>query len=179
MILWRLDRLGGAGVLCALGSVAIVLITSTALAVRSSTDGLFGALMITVALVAIANATGSAIPLVLGFLVYGAVVLSQDVSPVVLLIIGGAMFISAMLFNIGTGLRRRPQVANQVWTQLAVTIAIVCAAAAGLFAIAWFAATRSTWDALVVPIALITMGFCVRLAVDAHVRRTRGLGGSL
>lgn len=173
MLTWRLDRLARAGVLCAIGTAGIPLLMAAAISYKSETDNIFGALCVGAFLMLLGTALGSTVVTGVGVALFGAIAAVAEVGPLALSLVGAGLFASITLHDLSASFRRAPAIQREVLTRVLVVTIGLCAVAGSLFALAYFVATRATWQTMAAPVGIVAIGFAARLAADSHIKHLR------
>ena len=175
LVTWRLDHLVRAASWCAIAAWALPFATGAVLAQVSDTSNLFGAFAVATIIMAIGAATGVAPVMGFGCLAFGLITAVGLDSPWALAATGCVLLIAVVFFDLSIAFRRSPDIDRSVWIGTAATTAVVLAAAIGGFAMAYSIAVGATWDAVLIPLALVAIGLTARYVADRHTRHFRSI----
>lgn len=174
MLIWRLDRLFGFGVVCAMGTAVVPVIMAVVVARMSDTDNILGGLVTAAAIMLLGTLIGSPVTTAVGIALFGALAAVADVGIVGLAVIGSGLFATLVLHDLSASFRRAPTIHRNMWTPLPLAVLAVGLVAGGLSGTAYFVATRVLWQAIAIPIGLLAIGLGARLAAETHAARVRG-----
>jgi len=169
---WTRGRTPVAALGCAVAACVLPLVLAVVLGVTGSGVGILGVLIFSVVVMAIGVAFGSVVVHAVACVLYGVAAIEATSSlgsaqrPVVLALVGAVLFVSFVLGELSSTVRRAPRVETAVWRSTALATAFVIAVAAGLAIAAYGIATLSVWPAIVLPVALLAIGTIVKLSTD-------------
>ncbi len=172
MLTWHLDRLFRSATLCLAAAVVVVGAMGFLVAGVSDVDSVLGGMLVGAVVIGVGGIVGSTVTSGAGALLFGVVAGLAQPGAGMLLAAGCSLFLALVLVDLSITLRRAPLIDRRIWVEAAISAPIVCAVGACLFAVAWFVATRATWQTIVLPFGVIALGYAVRLAADAHAKRT-------
>lgn len=174
MLIWHLDRLARSATWCLIAAVALCVAVAFATdAAAADVENELGGLLVGALIVGTGGVVGSVVTSGAGVVLMMVIAVLVQPNAPMLAAIGAAGFVALLLVDLSISLRRAPLVDRSLWRDLAVSVLVVLAPAWALFAIAWFVATRATWQAALVPLGVIAIGYAMRLAADAHHRRVQ------
>lgn len=171
MVVWHLDRLARSATFCLVAAVLATGATGFLVAATSDVDDVLGALLVGALIVGIGGIAGSTVTSAVGIALLCGVSMLADPGIGPLGAVAAASVAALLLVDLSISLRRAPVVDRGVWQDLAVGLVAVIACAAALFGIAYAISKLATWQRIVVPFGVISIGYALRLAADAHLKR--------
>lgn len=175
MLTWHLDRLLRSGPWTALATLLLPAALAVIVAAAADVDDVVGIMLVASGILFTGTLVGSTITSGLGVLLFGVGAISANVSPWLLLVVGIGLFAALILHDLAGAFRRAPRINSTLWWRSGQTVAVVGGLSLLGFAIAYAAATRASWAAIVVPFAIAAIGFAAKLAADAHQAAAREL----
>jgi len=170
MATWHLDRLFRSATACL--TLAAGLIAAAAFLVNAyrENDNVLGIMLVGALLVGLSGIAGSVWTTAFGLILFAAGSVLANPPDVLIAVAGCAGFAALLLIDLSITFRGAPTALRSVWVSAAITFAVVTANAMAFVAVAYLVATRATFAALLLPVAVIGIGYAVRLAAEFHER---------
>lgn len=167
---WQLDRLFRSGALCGLAAWLLPALMAVILSASGESSRIAVALITSVFFMAGASVFGSTIVMGISVLMFAIAVAVDRTGAVTFGVVGAGLYASLMLHSLSVSFRRAPGIDRSIWWGTASTTAFVSIVGWIGLAVAYAVATRSTWDVVFIPLALIMIGLSARYLSDRHQR---------
>lgn len=165
---WYLRRLIGPGPICALATFVLPALLAALVNAQRNQDDVLGILLVSAGIMCIGTIAGSAATTCLAVALFAAGALLAEPPTAVLVVVGAGLYLTVVLHDVAGVLHRSPRVGRGVWSGTARSSAGVIAAGAVLFIVCHAVAGLATWQTVVVPIAVVAIGYAAKVAADAH-----------
>lgn len=167
-MIWYPDRLLRSGPLCAVATLVLPMALAFLVNAQRTHDDVLGVMLVAAGIIFIGSVAGSAVTAMLGIALLGMGALLAEPPVPVVIVVGAGLFVTMVLHDMAGVLHRGPWVSRRVWVNTVRTTAAVVAAGAVGFAIAYGIGGLATWQNVVVPFAVVAIGFAAKLAADSH-----------
>lgn len=171
MMTWHLDRLARSATACLLLAALLPGILGFIINAQSDVGGVLGGMLVGALFIGVGAAVGSIVTSGAGAILFGIVTAFAQPGALLLAIAGLVLLGALMLVDLSITSRRAPLIDRSIWTDTALSFLIVASVASVATVIALLIAGLATWQAVVLPLGLVAVGYAVRIAAESHVKR--------
>lgn len=168
MMTWHLDRLARSATLCLILATVLPLVMGFVINAQSDVENVLGGMLVGAVFIGLGAIAGSTVTSGAGIVLFGIVASFAQPGALLLGIAGVVLLAALLLVDMSITVRRAPLIDRVVWSEAALSFLIVAAVASVATAIALTLAGLATWQAVVLPMGLVAVGYAVRFAADAH-----------
>ncbi len=175
MLTWHIDRFFRSGPLCAVVTLIVPMAMAALVNAQATVDNVLGILLVGAGIIFIGSLTGSALASGFGIALFCLGTALAEVPVAVMALVGAGLFMTLAFHDLAGVFHRGPRIAKAIWRNAALATLAIVAAGAAAFGVAYPIARLATWQAIVVPFGIASIGFAAKLAADSHRAEARKL----